>query len=57
MGDNDIIATQIRLPANLHEYAKEEAAKIGVPLNSFFIILMVQGKKMWEAQIEITVQS
>lgn len=54
--EKSIVPMQIRLPANLHEYAKEEAAKMGIPLNSFLVVLMTQGKKLWEAKIETTVQ-
>ena len=54
--EKSIVSMQIRLPANLHEYAKEEAAKMGIPLNSFLIVLVTQGKKLWEAKIETTVQ-
>ncbi len=54
--NKDVISTQIRLPASLHEYAKEEALKMGIPLNSFLVVLMTQGKKLWEANIETTVQ-
>lgn len=55
--EKSIVSMQIRLPANLHEYAKEEAAKMGIPLNSFLVVLMTQGKKLWEAKIETTVQA
>lgn len=51
-----IVSTQIRLPESLHEYAKKEAAEMGIPLNSFLVVLMTQGKKIWEAKIETTVQ-
>ena len=55
--EKSIISTQIRIPANLHEYAKEESAKMGIPFNSFLVVLMTQGKKVWEAKMEINIQS
>lgn len=57
MMEKSIISTQIRIPATLHEYAKEESAKMGIPFNSFLVVLMTQGKKVWEAKMEINIQS
>lgn len=45
----DIVATQIRLPASLHAWMKQEAEEIGVPLNSFLVILLDRGRRLWEA--------
>jgi len=51
MNKNDIISTQIRLPAEVHEYIKQEADRMGIAQNAFLIILLEQGKKLWEANI------
>lgn len=51
MNKNDIMSTQIRLPAEIHEYIKQEAARMGIAQNAFLIILLEQGKKLWEANI------
>lgn len=47
----DIVCTQIRLPAGIHEYIQQEADKIGIAQNAFLIILLEQGKKLWEADV------
>ena len=51
MNKNDIISTQIRLPAEVHEDIKQEADRMGIAQNAFLIILLEQGKKLWEANI------
>ena len=48
---NDIISTQIRLPSGIHEYIKQEAGRMGIAQNTFLIILLEQGKKLWEADV------
>lgn len=48
---NEVINTQIRLPAQMHEYIKQEAAKMGIAQNAFLVVLLEQGKKLWESQI------
>lgn len=47
----DIISTQIRLPAGIHEYIKQEADRMGIAQNAFLIILLEQGRKLWEADV------
>lgn len=47
----EIISTQIRLPADIHEYIRHEAEKMGIAQNAFLITLLYQGKKLWEADI------
>lgn len=47
----EIISTQIRLPAEIHEYIRKEADKMGIAQNAFLITLLYQGKKLWEANI------
>jgi len=46
-----IISTQIRLPVGIHEYIKQEADKMGIAQNAFLVILLEQGKKLWEANV------
>ena len=46
-----IISTQMRLPAGIHEYIKQEADKMGIAQNAFLVILLEQGKKLWEANV------
>lgn len=47
----DIISTQIRLPAEIHNYIKQEADRLGIAQNAFLIILLEQGRKLWEADV------
>lgn len=47
----EIISTQIRLPASIHNYIKQEAKRLGIPQNTFLIILLEQGRKIWEADV------
>ena len=47
----EMIATQIRLPASMHEYIKQEADRMGIAQNAFLVILLEQGKKLWEADV------
>lgn len=49
--DKEIISTQIRLPAEIHEYIKQEAERMGIAKNAFLITLLYQGKKLWEMDI------
>ena len=46
----EMIATQIRLPAGIHEYIRQESDRIGIAQNAFLVILLEQGRKMWEAK-------
>ena len=45
------VPTQIRLPANMHNYIKQEAARMGIAQNAFIVVLLEQGKKLWEADV------
>lgn len=51
MKEKNMVSTQIRLPAGIHEYIKQEADKIGIAQNAFLIILLEQGRKLWKADI------
>lgn len=46
---NNIVSTQIRLPAGIHEYIKQESDRMGIAQNAFLVVLLEQGKKLWEA--------
>lgn len=52
-GKQTNIATQIRLPDGIHNYIKQEACRMGISQNAFMVILLEQGKKLWEAKISI----
>ena len=46
----EVVSTQIRLPAGIHEYIKQEADRMGIAQNAFLVVLLERGKKMWEAE-------
>ena len=48
-----IVSTQIQLPTEMHEYIRAEANRMGIAQNSFLIMLLYQGKKLWETDIAI----
>ena len=50
---SESISTQIRLPSSIHEYIKEEAARLGIAQNAFLVILLEQGKRLWEADVNL----
>lgn len=54
MINKDIVCTQIRLPAYLHEYIKAEAERMGIAQNAFLTILLEKGKQVWEASVTVT---
>ena len=54
---NETVPTQIRLPAGIHEYLKQEAARMGIAQNAFLVILLEQGKKLWEAQVNLHLEA
>ena len=41
----EAVSTQIRLPADMHQYIKQEADRIGKAQNAYLIILLEQGNK------------
>lgn len=49
--ERNVVPTQIRLPAGIHEYIKQEADRMGIAQNAFLVILLEQGKKLWEADV------
>ncbi len=50
---NESIQTQVRLPAGIHEYIRQEAARMGIAQNAFLVILLEQGRKLWEADVSL----
>lgn len=48
-----VVSTQIRLPVYLHEYIKQEAARLGIAQNSVLVMLLDKGRKVWEADIKL----
>lgn len=52
----ETISTQIRLPSEMHEYIKKEADRMGIAQNAFLVILLEQGKKLWEAQVNLQLE-
>lgn len=50
---NEMVASQVRIPAGLHEYIKQEAGRLGIAQNAFLIILLEQGKRLWEADLNL----
>ena len=57
MDRTESVSTQIRLPAGMHEYIRQEAARMGIAQNAFLIILLEQGKKLWEAQVNLHLEA
>lgn len=49
--DKKIVSTQIRLPAGIYQYIEQEADRMGIAKNAFLIILLEQGRKLWEADV------
>lgn len=54
---NASVSTQVRLPVGVHEYIKQEAARMGIAQNAFLVILLEQGRKLWEADINLRLES
>ena len=52
---NEMVATQIRLPAELFDYIREESKRTGVSMNGVMLFLMDMGRKLMEAPITRTV--
>lgn len=53
---DDLVSTQIRLPSGIHEYIKKEASRMGISQNAFLVVLLDQGKKLWEAKPNLQVE-
>lgn len=53
MKEKEIVSTQIRLPASIHKYIKQEAERLGIVQNAFLIVLLEQRRKLWESDVSI----
>lgn len=51
MVKKETVSTQIRLPSEIHEYIRQEADRMGIAQNAFLVVLLEQGKKLWEADV------
>ena len=49
----ETVSTQIRIPAQMHKYIKQESDRMGIARNAFLVILLEQGKKLWEADVTL----
>lgn len=49
----ETVSSQIRLPAGIYEYIKSEADRMGIAQNAFLVILLEQGRKLWEADVTL----
>lgn len=45
------ISSQIRLSEDMHNYIRKEAERMSISQNAFLVILLENGKKLWEADI------
>lgn len=50
---NESISTQIRLPIGIHEYIKQESDRIGISQNAFLVVLLEQGRKLWDSEVNV----
>ena len=53
MEHREVISTQMRIPAEMHRYIKEESERMGIAQNAFFLVLLEQGKKLWESRVTV----
>lgn len=42
-----MIASQVRFPEDTLKYIRQEADRLGVSQNSFILVLLEQGRKVW----------
>ncbi len=53
--EKNSVATQVRLPAYLHEYIKQEAGRMGIAQNAVLVMLLDKGRKAWEADVSLDI--
>lgn len=46
------VCKQIRLPDTMNEYIKQEAGRLDIAQNSFLVILLELGRKVWNASVK-----
>ena len=54
--DGKIISSQVRLPSDLHGFIQAEAARLGIAQNAFLIVLLEQGRWVWEAKLNLRLE-
>ena len=54
---NESVSTQVRLSSDMHMYIMKEAARMGIAQNAFFVVLLEQGRKLWEAQVNLRLEA
>lgn len=53
---NESVYTQIRLPAGMNDYIQREADRMGIAKIAFLILLLEQGRMLWEAKANLRVE-
>lgn len=48
-----MVASQVRFPEETMEYIRKESDRLGIPQNSFILVLLEQGRKVWESSCVI----
>lgn len=48
MLEKNNVATQVRIPADMYKYMKQESSKMNISMNSFLNILLTFGKEKWD---------
>ena len=46
-----ITSTQVRLSEEIHSYIQQEAGRLGIAQNAFFLVLLDRGRKLWEEEV------
>lgn len=44
-----MVASQVRFSEEMMEYIRKESGRLGIPQNSFILVLLEQGRKVWES--------
>ena len=47
--------TQTRFPEETYQYIQQEAAKLGISQNSFILVLLQLGQKVWDSKATVTI--
>ena len=45
----NMVASQVRFSDEMMEYIRTESDRLGIPQNAFILVLLEQGKKVWES--------
>ena len=49
-----MVQSQVRFPDEIMEYIRTESSRMGIPQNSFILVLLEHGKKVWDGKVQIT---